>query len=137
MIGPLFVQDCFFVSVSLLKHPELRGFPVAVTHAKGSDSSYSEIASCSYEARSKGVKNGMFLGPALQVCPDIRTIPYDFDGYKRVARTLYDTVARYTLQIQAVSCDEMLVDLAEVLATTDIDPSAFAEVLRQTLFFDP
>lgn len=28
-------MDCFFVSVSLVERPELLGFPVAVTHAKG------------------------------------------------------------------------------------------------------
>lgn len=34
-------------------------------------SSYSEIASCNYEARKFGVKNGMFFGNAKQLCPDI------------------------------------------------------------------
>lgn len=29
-------MDCFFVSVGLRKHPELKGQPVAVTHSKGS-----------------------------------------------------------------------------------------------------
>lgn len=62
-----------------------------------------------------GVKNGMFVGAALKLCPDLRVIPYDFEGYQEVAKTLYDTVARYTLDIQAVSCDEMLVDLGELL----------------------
>lgn len=28
-------MDCFFVSVGLRSHPNLRGFPVAVTHSKG------------------------------------------------------------------------------------------------------
>lgn len=28
-------MDCFFVSVGLRSHPELRGQPVAVTHSKG------------------------------------------------------------------------------------------------------
>lgn len=54
--------DCFFVSAGLTTRPWLRGKPVAVCHAKaGADaaSSTSEIASCSYEARAKGVKNGM------------------------------------------------------------------------------
>ena len=123
-------MDCFFVSVSLRKHPEHQGKPVAVTHAKGSDSSYSEIASCSYEARARGVKNGMFLGPALKVCPELQTIPYDFEGYKAVAKTLYNTVAKYTLQIQAVSCDEMLVDVSSVLQDAKVDAFEFAEVLR-------
>ena len=63
-------------------------------------SSMSEVASCSYEARAKGVKNGMFLGPALQLCPDLVTIPYDFPAYEEVSRQLYDTVAAYTLDMQ-------------------------------------
>lgn len=41
--------------------------------------SMSEIASCSYEARKYGIKNGMFLGVALKMCPDLKTIPYDFE----------------------------------------------------------
>lgn len=82
-------MDCFFVSVGLRKRPDLRGQPVAVTHAragqhgndeeKGRNPSMSEIASCSYEARAKGVKNGMFLGTALNLCPELKTIPYDFE----------------------------------------------------------
>ena len=78
-------------------------------------SSMSELASVSYEARSMGVKNGMFLGPALKLCPNLKTIPYDFEGYQEVAHALYNSVARFTLDIQAVSCDEMLVDLTELL----------------------
>lgn len=31
-------MDCFFVSVGLVDKPELKGFPVAVTHAKGNSS---------------------------------------------------------------------------------------------------
>lgn len=54
--------DCFFVSAGLTKHPHLRGKPVVVCHSQGATggkSSTSEIASCSYEARAFGVKNGM------------------------------------------------------------------------------
>lgn len=57
--------------------------------------SMSEIASCNYEARKYGLKNGMFLGQALKLCPNLKTIPYDFEGYKEVSYALYDTVARY------------------------------------------
>lgn len=55
--------------------------------------SMSEIASCSYEARKAGVKNGMFVGTALKLCPNLKTIPYDFEDYKQVANDLYDTIA--------------------------------------------
>ena len=161
-------MDCFFVSVGLRKHPELRDKPVAVTHGRGNNqghvregmdrqyelnyykqraekklkekihatgsikvsdgefikeqrgddetpeqtierkdrkfitmslvdetSSMSEIASCNYEARKAGVRNGMYLGPALKLCPNLKTIPYDFEGYKEVSYKLYDIVARW------------------------------------------
>ena len=54
--------DCFFVSAGLVGRPELRGKPSVVCHSQGTGegaASTSEIASCSYEARAKGVKNGM------------------------------------------------------------------------------
>ncbi|CAH0400194.1 unnamed protein product [Chilo suppressalis] len=92
--------------------------------------SMSEIASCSYEARAKGITNGMFMGAALRLCPDLQTIPYDFEGYKEVAYTLYNTVAQYTLDIEAVSCDEMYVDCTELLKDIDMSVQDFASSLR-------
>jgi DNA repair protein REV1 len=55
--------DCFFIAAGLIGRPELKGKPLAVCHAKVTDSakangSTSEIASCSYEARAFGVRNG-------------------------------------------------------------------------------
>eukprot|EP00092_Neocalanus_flemingeri_P019536 GFUD01021166.1.p1 GENE.GFUD01021166.1~~GFUD01021166.1.p1 ORF type:complete len:1198 (-),score=318.87 GFUD01021166.1:3570-7163(-) len=96
-------------------------------------SSMSEIASCSYEARAKGVKNGMFLGPALKLCPDLVPIPYDFPGYEEVSKILYDTVASYTLDIQAVSCDEMFVDLTSLCKDKSMDPLLFVAKLREEI----
>ncbi|XP_014282897.1 DNA repair protein Rev1 [Halyomorpha halys] len=154
-------MDCFFVSVGIRNRPELKGVPIAVTHAKGNRpqpngnvkkeleayqsrgrglsidkdkinemDSMAEIASCSYEARAAGVKNGMFLGQALKLCPSLKPIPYDFESYKEVSFDLYNTVARYTLDIEAVSCDEMYVDCTELLRSTKMSPLQFAQILR-------
>ncbi|BFF98873.1 DNA repair protein REV1 [Drosophila madeirensis] len=92
--------------------------------------SLSEIASCSYEARAKGIRNGMFVGQALKLCPELKTIPYDFEGYKEVAFALYDTVAQYTLNIEAVSCDEMFVELTDLVADLQVDVMSFVAHLR-------
>ena len=138
--------DCFFVSVGLLKYPHLRGLPVAVTHSKGRSSgtdqkikpeecnSLSEIASCSYEARAKGLKNGIFVGEALKLCPDLKTIPYDFDEYKRIAFILYDTIAKYTLDIEATSCDELYVDLKSLIVSCQINCMDFVTFLRSEIY---
>lgn len=51
--------------------------------------SMAEIACCSYEARKVGIKNGMLVGQALKICPNLKLMPYNFDQYKEVAYTLY------------------------------------------------
>lgn len=137
-------MDCFFVSVGIRNRPELQGLPVAVTHAKGNAhsanydgkeefGSKSEVASCSYAARKAGVKNGMFLGEALKLCPNLKTIQYDFEGYKEVSYALYDTVASYTLNIEAVSCDEMYADCTKILGMSGLSPLEFATVIREEI----
>ncbi|XP_074156493.1 DNA repair protein REV1 isoform X2 [Sminthopsis crassicaudata] len=100
--------------------------------ANGIDSvlSKAEIASCSYEARQVGIKNGMFFGQAKQLCPNLQAVPYDFHAYKEVSRTMYETLASYTHNIEAVSCDEALVDITEILAETRLTPDEFANAIR-------
>ncbi|XP_074847721.1 DNA repair protein REV1 isoform X4 [Carettochelys insculpta] len=92
--------------------------------------SMAEIASCSYEARQVGVKNGMFFGQAKQLCPSLQAVPYDFNAYKEVTQTVYETLASYTHNIEAVSCDEALVDITEILGETRMTPEEFASAIR-------
>ncbi|XP_036023733.1 DNA repair protein REV1 isoform X2 [Onychomys torridus] len=105
------------------------------TQTNGIDSvlSKAEIASCSYEARQFGIKNGMFFGHAKQLCPNLQAVPYDFRAYKEVAHAMYETLASYTHSIEAVSCDEALVDIADILAETKLNPDEFATALRMEI----
>ncbi|XP_050187208.1 DNA repair protein REV1 isoform X4 [Myiozetetes cayanensis] len=105
------------------------------THLNGGDVdltvlSMAEIASCSYEARQVGIKNGMFFGQAKKLCPNLQAVSYDFDAYKEVARTVYEILASYTHNIEAVSCDEALVDITEILTETRLTPDEFANAIR-------
>ncbi|XP_077199617.1 DNA repair protein REV1 isoform X1 [Paroedura picta] len=93
-------------------------------------SSMAEIASCSYKARQAGIKNGMFFGQAKLLCPDLQAVPYDFQAYKEVAQTMYEILASYTHNIEAVSCDEALVDITEILAETGLSPEEIANAIR-------
>ncbi|XP_007957662.1 DNA repair protein REV1 [Orycteropus afer afer] len=105
----------------------------AQTNGIDSVLSKAEIASCSYEARQVGIKNGMFFGQAKQLCPNLQAVPYDFHAYKEVARTMYETLASYTHNIEAVSCDEALVDITEILAETRLTPDEFANAVRMEI----
>ncbi|XP_040056729.2 DNA repair protein REV1 isoform X2 [Gasterosteus aculeatus] len=92
--------------------------------------SMAEIASCSYEARKAGVKNGMFFGKAKQLCPSLQSVPYDFEAYKEVAITMYETLAGYTHDIEALSCDEVLIDGSALLAELSVKPEDLANAIR-------
>uniref|UniRef100_A0AAY4DVS2 DNA repair protein REV1 n=1 Tax=Denticeps clupeoides TaxID=299321 RepID=A0AAY4DVS2_9TELE len=92
--------------------------------------SMAEIASCSYEARQAGVRNGMFFGQAKQLCPELQAVPYDFQAYKEVATTMYETLASYTHNIEALSCDEALVDATSLLAELGAAPDELASAIR-------
>lgn len=103
--------DCFFAAVSTLKHPELNGKPVAIAHGTGTGS---EIASCNYIARSRGVKNGMWMKGALQTCPELQVLPYDFPAYEDASREFYSAVLAIDGIVQSVSIDEALVDITSL-----------------------
>ncbi|XP_060785615.1 DNA repair protein REV1 isoform X2 [Neoarius graeffei] len=92
--------------------------------------SMAEIASCSYEARQAGVRNGMFFGQAKQLCPELQSVPYDFHAYKEVALAMYKTLASYTYNIEALSCDEALLDATSLLAELGITPDELATAIR-------
>uniref|UniRef100_A0A4W5NAN1 DNA repair protein REV1 n=1 Tax=Hucho hucho TaxID=62062 RepID=A0A4W5NAN1_9TELE len=106
-----------------------------VSHGNGVDPdttclSMAEIASCSYEARQAGVRNGMFFGQAKQLCPSLQSVPYDFQAYKEVALAMYETLASYTHNIEALSCDEALVDGSALLVELGATPEELASAIR-------
>ncbi|KAF8955572.1 hypothetical protein BDZ97DRAFT_279612 [Flammula alnicola] len=135
--------DCFFVSAGLVSRPELKGKPVVVCHSQGGQggtSSTSEIASSSYEARKFGIKNGMSLQQARQLCPGIITIPYEFERYKQFSLSFYTVLMSHADDLQAVSVDEALIDVTTTVnelraqarhVNSSHDPAKdFAETIR-------
>ncbi|KAG8803064.1 deoxycytidyl transferase [Serendipita sp. 398] len=111
--------DCFFVSAGLLYRPDLRGKPVVVCHSQGMGegiASTSEIASSSYEARESGIRNGMSLGQARQLCPEVQTLPYEFEKYKELSLKFYTVLLSFSDELQPVSVDEALLDVSNTVA---------------------
>ncbi|KAI9775720.1 MAG: deoxycytidyl transferase [Geoglossum umbratile] len=106
--------DSFFAAVSLKSRPELKDKPVVVAHGSGGGS---EIASCNYPARKFGIKNGMWMKQAQQLCPDIKVLPYDFLAYEEASRCFYDAILSIDGAVQSVSIDEALIDVSTLCLT--------------------
>ena len=100
--------DSFFVAVSLKNCPQFVDKPTVVAHGGGSGS---EIASCNYPARKFGVKNGMWMKRAQELCDHLKVLPYDFPAYEAASRLFYEAILATGGIVQSVSIDEALVDI--------------------------
>lgn len=92
--------------------------------------SFSEIASCSYSARAKGIRSDMYVGQALKLCPELVCLDYDLPACGEMSELLYSTVAKYSTLIEAVSCDELYLDATEALRRHRLSPTNLAERIR-------
>lgn len=104
--------DSFFCAVSLKSYPDFVTLPTVVAHGSGSSS---EIASCNYPAREFGIKNGMWMKRAMEMCPDLKVIPYDFPAYENASRLFYEAIMEVGGVVQSVSIDEALIDATDVV----------------------
>ncbi|KAF8543844.1 hypothetical protein BDD12DRAFT_819082 [Trichophaea hybrida] len=126
--------DCFFAAVSTRDRPDLKDKPVAICHGRTENSTTSEIASCNYAARKFGVKNGMWMASAKKLCPDIITLGYDFDKYEEASEAFYDVLVSIDGErLQAVSVDEVLVDISNLVCNDNFPSAADEEEAAQRL----
>lgn len=126
--------DCFFAAVSTLNHPniDIDKHAVAVSHGGKS----SDVASCNYVARKKGVKNGMWLGKASTLCPELKVIDYDFDACEKASRTFYTYLVSCDIydSIFPVLIDEALVDVSTHCSKQEVNVQDFLQKIRGDIF---
>ena len=106
--------NCFYASVELLHHPELKGKPVAV--GGDPESRHGIVLTADYTAKRYGVKTGMALWQARQVCPDITFLPPRMDLYLRFSRYAQDIYSDYTDLREPFGCDESWLDVTDSIS---------------------
>lgn len=124
--------DCFFATVSALKHDpplDIHKIPICVTHG----SNGSDVASCNYIARAKGCRNGMWLGRARKMCPDLVCLDYNFKAYEAISRDFYDCLLELDVDsILPVSVDEALLDVTSICRNKT--PDTLMHEIRKAVF---
>ena len=95
--------------------------------------SMSDIASCNYKARDKGVHNGMSVRKGLQQCPGLLVIPYEFEKYQNVSYAFYETLLSFLPEIEAVSCDEAYLELTDYV-TCASEACEIVEQIREEIY---
>lgn len=126
-------MDAFYASVELLRHPELRGRPVAIG-GSGDASRRGVVTTASYEARAFGVRSAMPLRRAVELCPDCVFLPVDFDEYRRLSRMFKAAIATVAECIEDRGIDEVYIDLGAVPGVADARGLVLARELKRRVF---
>jgi DNA polymerase IV len=101
-------MDAFYVSIELLRHPELRGRPIVVAY----DGPRGVVTTASYEARKYGVHSALPMVTARRRCPDLTVLPVDMQLYRRGSVKVMETLREFSDQVEVVGLDEAYVDLS-------------------------
>lgn len=101
-------MDAFYVSVELLRRPELRGLPVVV--AGGGPRSV--VTTASYEARRFGVGSAMPAARARRLCPKAVFLAPDFPYYRETSAAVMEIVRSHVDRVEVVGLDEAYLDLS-------------------------
>jgi DNA polymerase IV len=99
--------DAFYVSIELLRHPELRGQPVVVAGT----GPRAVVTTASYEARRYGVGSAMPAARARRLCPQAVFLTPDFPYYRETSRRMMEIVRSHVERVEVVGLDEAYLDL--------------------------
>lgn len=100
--------DSFFVSVELLRQPELKGKPLII----GGYGDRGVVASCSYEARRFGVHSAMSSKMARRLCPHAIWIKGDMEEYSKYSKTVRQIIDYKAPLFEQASIDEFYLDIS-------------------------
>jgi len=105
-------MDAFYVSVELMRRPELRGRPVVVAGT----GPRAVVTTASYEARRYGVFSAIPAARARRLCPEATFIPPDFEAYRAMSKRVMDRVRAQVETVEVMGLDEAYLELTGLVA---------------------
>ena len=123
--------NCFYASVELLSHPELRDVPVAVCGDPASR--HGIILAKNEPAKQFGVKTAETIWQAKKKCPDLVLLPPHHDLYREYSRRVNAIYERYTDLVEPFGIDESWLDITGTAHLFGGDPRAIADEIRRVV----
>ena len=121
--------NTFFVRCEEIKNPKLEGKPVAI----GSEGRCGIVSTCSYKAREFGVRSGMPMFKAKELCPNLIILPGDSKLIRKKSHDFFNYVKRFTKMVEIASCDECYADFTNIIKGKK-NALKFFEDFQQGLF---
>ncbi len=122
-------MDAYFAQVEQRMRPELRGVPIGIVPMMADTTC---CIAASYEAKRQGVKGGMSVRKARQLCPEIRLVVSRPELYIRVHHMVIEAVDTCIPIGRVMSIDEMVCRLASNEREPDV-ARQIAQRVRQAV----
>src|SRR5687768_13146316 len=103
--------NSYFATVEQQANPRLRGRPIGVTG--GDRMTRTVLGAASVEAKKFGVKTGMQIWQARQLCPQIILVNGDSDKYLYCTTKFLNILKDYTPNLEVFSIDECFLELVK------------------------
>ena len=107
-------MDSFYASVEMQDRPELRGKPVVIGADPKQGKGRGVVATCSYEARTFGIRSAMPISQAFVLCPHAVFLPPDFPRYVKASADVMAILKSHGFPLQQVSIDEAFLDVSRL-----------------------
>lgn len=120
------INSCY-ASVERLYMPELEGRPFAVCGSQ--ELRHGIVLAKDETAKRAGVKTGMAIWQARQLCPELRIVEPHFERYAKYSAIVREIYAEYTDLCEPFGIDESWLDITNCLACPD--PRRTADEIRR------
>lgn len=120
--------NCFYASVELLKHPELRDKCVAV--CGDPEGRHGIVLAKNESAKRMGVKTAEVIWQAKRKCPDLILLPPHREYYRKYSAIINRIYCQYTDQVEPFGIDESWLDVTGTWHLFAESPMALADHLR-------
>ena len=120
--------NCFYASVELLSHPELKNVPVAV--CGDPEARHGIILAKNEPAKKLGVKTAETIWQAKRKCPDLVLLPPHHGLYGEYSKRVNAIYYEYTDLVEPFGIDESWLDVTGSLHLFGGDAKALADSIR-------
>ena len=123
--------NCFFSSLELLSHPDLRDIPTAVCGDPASR--HGIILAKNEPAKRLGIQTAETIWQAKKKCPGLVLLPPHHGLYREYSRRVNAIYEQYTDLVEPFGIDESWLDITGSMHLFGGDPKAIADTLRRRL----
>jgi len=119
--------DAFFTSCEEAIHPELKGKVLITGGERGI------VACASYPAKKLGIKRGVPLHKAKEICPGLIVLPSDYETYSLFSKRMFCIMRCFTPDVEEYSIDEAFADITGLRRVLNASYEDIAFKMKQNI----